>query len=250
MLRSDRRRNSLGITNLVKIYCYACLCRYFSLVASPPRICRSDLAGKGIHDNRNRNCKAFFHIMSDTEYSLSDLLISSTFLASDASTGFICVSLSVTSLCTVLLLIPNCFAVCLTVEESGNAMYIVRFTRIVSAWNKSDRWSPKALFLPEVPIVCMIRTQLFAETVSAASADLRDKIAEHCHTLCCMHDFRVELDCKQSFFRTLHAGNRAYRCMRRNTKAFRILWGSPVLYQRGTNQTHEAQRHYFYRRSQ
>jgi hypothetical protein len=46
---------------------------------------------------------------------LSDLLISKTLRASLASLGFILLSLSVTSLCTVDLLIPNFLAVSLTV---------------------------------------------------------------------------------------------------------------------------------------
>lgn len=53
-------------------HCSFCICRYFSLVASPPLICRSDL------------------------------LTSSTFLASFASPGLICIRRSVTSLCMVV----------------------------------------------------------------------------------------------------------------------------------------------------
>lgn len=61
------------------------LCRYFSFVAIPPRIWRSDL------------------------------LTSNTFLACVANAGLIFESLSVTSLCTVDLDTPNAPAVCLTV---------------------------------------------------------------------------------------------------------------------------------------
>ena len=61
------------------------ICLYFSRVANPPRICRSDL------------------------------LTSSTCRACLASVGSICMSRSVTSLCTVLFDTPNALAVCRTV---------------------------------------------------------------------------------------------------------------------------------------
>lgn len=62
-----------------------CWCKYFSLVAIPPRMCRSDL------------------------------LTSNTTLVFTANAGLICFRRSVTSLCTVDLLIPYFFAACRTV---------------------------------------------------------------------------------------------------------------------------------------
>ena len=64
---------------------YPCICKYFSFVASPPRIWRSDL------------------------------LTSSTFRVSAARDALIFSRRSVTSLCTVDFEIPKCFAACLTV---------------------------------------------------------------------------------------------------------------------------------------
>lgn len=66
-------------------YFYRTRCRYFSLVARPPLIC------------------------------LSDLFLSRTWRTSAAKPGLISANLSEQSLCTVLLLIPNFFAACLTV---------------------------------------------------------------------------------------------------------------------------------------